>query len=141
MNRLLATCLAVGIGAVVSAEARQSAVRPSAAIEDMLWWLPADTETLMVQQRSAPPMRGLVHDALLSDEIDVGDSGLMAAAKPHLQGARLKLTLEGSRMTSPRHTVLDRPQLVDVERRRLLLRLDAINALALCRRASGLQSV
>jgi hypothetical protein len=97
MNRLFATCLVVGIGAVVGAEPRQSAVRPSAAIDEMLWWLPADTETLMVQQASAPPMRGLVHDALLSEEIDVGDSALMASAKPHLQGARLKLTLEGSR--------------------------------------------
>jgi hypothetical protein len=97
MNRLFAACLIVGIGAVVSAEPRQSAVRPSAAIEEMLWWLPADTETLIVQQASAPPMRGLVHDALLNEKIDVGDSELMASAKPHLQGARLKLTLEGSR--------------------------------------------
>jgi hypothetical protein len=97
MNRLFAACLVVGIGAGVSAEPRQSAVRPSTAIEEMLWWLPADTETLIVQQASAPPMRGLVHDALLSEKIDVGDSALMASAKPHLQGARLKLTIEGSR--------------------------------------------
>ena len=103
MNRLFAACLVVGIGAVVSAAPRQSPVRPSAAIEEMLWWLPAATETLMVQQASSPPMRGLVHDALLSDKIDVGDSALMTSAKPHLQGARLKLTLEGSRrFTTPR---------------------------------------
>jgi hypothetical protein len=103
MNRLFAACLVVGIGAVVGAAPRQSSVRPSAAIEEILWWLPADTETLVVQQASAPPMRGLVHDALLSETIDLGDSALMASAKPYLQGARLKLTLEGSRrFTEPR---------------------------------------
>ena len=88
MNRLFAACLVVGIGAVGERGSRDSRpVRPSAAIEEMLWWLPADTETLMVQQASAPRMRGLVHDALLSDRNRRGRLGAHGIREASLTGS------------------------------------------------------
>ncbi len=90
---------AVLIGGVVAhSQTQQESTKPSPAIDELLWWLPADTETVQVAQTPGRT-RGLPVEAIsLPDgKVEFGDVGYKETLERHLSTARVKASLEGSR--------------------------------------------
>lgn len=104
MHRVFAAVLLTLICSVASVLPQQTFARPSAAVEELLWWLPSDTETVMVTQVPARRTAGPLFEeiATLSARIDFGDTKYAKTITRHLRSARLKTTIEGSRhFTAP----------------------------------------
>jgi hypothetical protein len=104
MHRVFATVLLALICGVASVLRQQTFARPSAAVEELLWWLPSDTETVMVTQVPARRTAGPLFEemATFSERIDFGDTTYAKTITRHLRSARLKTTIEGSRhFTAP----------------------------------------
>jgi hypothetical protein len=102
MLRIVVTCLVVLISVVTSARPPVQQAKVSADIEDLLWWLPPDTETVQVTQTPANP-RGPLFDAIQQTRGDIvdGDESYSETLTQHLKGLRIKATVEGSREFRP----------------------------------------
>jgi hypothetical protein len=76
---------------------QQPSTKPSAAIDELLWWLPIDTETVAARQPAARP-RGTPIEKLLS-EVDFDFDGFAhnKILAHNLTGIRVKASLEGAR--------------------------------------------
>lgn len=97
MLRVLAAVLLILITGV-STVRPQAPARVSADVEDLLWWLPPDTETLQVTQTPAEP-QGPLFEAMehARGEIGSGDVAYAETLARHLRSARIKATVDGSR--------------------------------------------
>jgi hypothetical protein len=96
------TVLAIVVSGVcgIPAYAQQAPGRLSADVEDLLWWLPPDTETLMVTRtRATPP--GPLSRALAQTFGDIGTGAAYAARVSRNLGARITLRVAGSRRFLP----------------------------------------
>ena len=72
------------------------------AIEDLLWWLPPDTETVQVTQTPAKP-DGPLFEAMdyARGEIASGDVAYSETLTRHLRSARIKATVDGAKHFRP----------------------------------------
>ena len=102
MLRILTTVLLVLVGGVTQARTQAQPPRVSADIEELLWWLPLDTETVQVTQTPAKPQGPLFEGiARARGEIDGGDESYGEILTRHLKGTRVKATVDGSRHFTP----------------------------------------
>jgi hypothetical protein len=97
------TLLLVGFGsATPSYEQPLLHARPAAEIEELLWWLPADTETVMVTQapvRPSGPLFEAMPTAAGKLDVDERESGKILTR--YLARSRVTATVEGSRRFAP----------------------------------------
>ena len=102
MVRILTTGLLVLISGVAATRAQPQQPRVSVDIEELLWWLPPDTETVQVTQTPASP-RGPLFDGIehARGEIGGGDESFSDTLTQHLKGRRVKATVDGSRRFTP----------------------------------------
>ena len=97
------TALVVLAGqASIAFRASQAPVDLYATVDELIWWLPADSETVQVTQTPAQP-RGPLFDAMETarGEIAFGDVAYADTMARHLKIARVKATVEGSRRFLP----------------------------------------
>ena len=87
-------------GVATSARTHSVPGKLSADIEDLLWWLPPDTETLQVT-RTRPAPQGPLPVALAQTVGDIGTGAVYAARMTGNLGTRIKLTVTGSRRFLP----------------------------------------
>jgi hypothetical protein len=100
MLRVLTTCLLVLMSGVAGTRAQPRQPAIPADVEELLWWLPLDTETIQVTQTPAKP-RGPLFADVQPDEIVAEDLSYADILTQHLEGTRIKATLEGSRHFRP----------------------------------------
>lgn len=81
-------------------EPSTGAQTPTAATE-LLWWLPPDTETVVVTQTPATLRTGPLFEIMRLAEINVGDTTFSTGAKRQLHGFSVKASVEGSRRFLP----------------------------------------
>jgi len=93
---------ALFVGALASPTAQQKSSKPSPAIEELLWLLPTDTETVMVTQPQART-RSLPVDVLSPPDgrVRFPNVGYKETLERHLSGAGFKASVEGSRRFAP----------------------------------------
>jgi hypothetical protein len=102
MRRLICATLAGlflgGTIPVANPQTLQKSTKPSPAIDELLWWLPTDTETVQVTQRPSRT-RGLPVEAISAPDgkVELGDVGYKETLERHLSNVRVKASLEGSR--------------------------------------------
>ncbi len=100
MNRLLAILAIVVVGgsATLSPLTRSAPPKLAPEIEEILWWLPADTETLQVTQTPARA-RGPLFEAMptAAGKIDFEDRSFGKTLNQALRATPLKATVDGSR--------------------------------------------
>jgi hypothetical protein len=104
MHRVVAAVALILIQSMPAArpQVQQAPARLSAEIEDLLWWLPPDTETLQITQTPQKP-RGPLFDAMdhARGEIAFGDVAYADTLTRHLRPVRIKATVDGSRHFRP----------------------------------------
>jgi hypothetical protein len=102
IHRLLLTTLLILVtGACdIRAHAQQPMAKLPADVEDLLWWLPPDTETLQVTRRPPKP-QGPLSGALAQTFGDIGFGAAYAARLTQHLGARITLSVNGSRHFLP----------------------------------------
>jgi hypothetical protein len=104
LNRIVQTIALVVLAghSSISLRASQAPVELYATVDELIWWLPADTETAQVTQTPAQP-RGPLFDAMETarGEIAFGDVAYAGTIARHLNTARAKATVEGSRRFLP----------------------------------------
>jgi hypothetical protein len=102
MHRLLVTVLFILVTDVcdIRAHAQQAPAKLSADVEDLLWWLPPDTETLQVT-RTPPKPQGPLFDAIAHTFGDIGTGAAYADSFTQHLGARIKARVDGSRHFLP----------------------------------------
>lgn len=85
-------------GGAAHSQTQQESTKPSPAIDELLWWLPTDTETVQVTQTPGRT-RGLPVEAISPPDgkIELGDVGYKETLERHLSTTRVKASLEGSR--------------------------------------------
>jgi hypothetical protein len=81
--------------------APQAPAKPATRAMDLLWWLPADTETVVVTQTPATPPNGPLFEVIKFAEVSFGDTTFPAGAKRKLRGVSVKASVEGSRHFRP----------------------------------------
>jgi hypothetical protein len=102
IHRLLLTILLIVVTDArnLCAQAQSLPAKLSADVEDLLWWLPPDTETLQVTRRPPKP-QGPLSGALAQTFGDIGTGAAYAARLTQDLGARIKLRVNGSRHFLP----------------------------------------
>jgi hypothetical protein len=102
MHRAVTTGFLVLIIAAPGIRVESQKRQVSADIEELLWWLPPDTETLQVTQ-TPPRPHGPLFDGMehARGEFVGGDESWSGILTQHLKGARIDATLEGSRHFRP----------------------------------------
>ena len=103
MHRVVATCAIALVTVVSTAPAKQASPRSTTPLEELLWWLPENTETIMATQVPTRVASGPLFEELanLTAEIKLGDTPYAETMMRHLRSARLRGTLEGSRHFLP----------------------------------------
>jgi hypothetical protein len=104
VHRVLVTALFALLVLAANVQPQQRPPESSAVgIKEVLWWLPPDTETILVTQVPVRPMNGPLVDEManLSAQVNLGDATYAKTMMRHLQSAPLKATLEGSRHFTP----------------------------------------
>src|SRR5262245_52476665 len=99
MRRIVTIGALVLVSGLTGSAPEAQSRRVSSDIEELLWWLPSDTETVQVTQTPANP-RGPLFEAmeLVGGEIPLSeDIAYSETLARHLKGARIKTTVEGSR--------------------------------------------
>ena len=99
---LLALTLASAVGGNSAAQTPPAGKIPS-AVEELLWWLPPDTETVQVTQTPDKPAHGPLFDGMefVRGEIGIGDVSYADILVQHLRTARIKATVDGARRFRP----------------------------------------
>ena len=92
--------LAIAASSPTRPAAQRSALKPTGVIE-LLSWLPADTETVVVTQTPARPRNGPLFEVKNLAEIDFGDTTLGATTKHVFRDFSVKASVEGSRHFRP----------------------------------------
>jgi hypothetical protein len=102
MYRIVTTGLLVLLVGVPGIRSQSQTSRVSADIEELLWWLPPDTETVEVTQTPTNP-RGPLFEAmkLARGEFAGGDTSWAGSLAEHLKGTRINATVDGSRRFAP----------------------------------------
>lgn len=104
MRRGIAATLFVMVAAgAAQGQAGAGLARPSAAVDELLWWLPPDTETIQVTQPPAKRGRGPLFDAIktTTGQLEFGDEGYSQVLTRRLAGVRLKAMVDGARRFRP----------------------------------------
>jgi hypothetical protein len=95
--RRSALLIAVGLlASITPAEGQRPPAKPSAAIDELLWWLPLDTETVVARQPQARP-RGTPIDKLAEIEFEFDGFAHNEILTQNLVDIRVKASLEGAR--------------------------------------------
>jgi hypothetical protein len=94
----IACLLLIGGPATPGSWAQVPAAKPTAAVEELLWWLPTDTETVRVTQIRTGA-RGPLFEALeMADgKVEFGDVAYASVVNRYLKAARLIANVDGSR--------------------------------------------
>jgi hypothetical protein len=99
--RLTIVLIVVGLlASITRGQGQQTPARPSLAIDELLWWLPLDSETLEVRQPSA--LRpGTPLELVATIDLDSDPRAHAEILARHLTGVRVKASVEGSRRFRP----------------------------------------
>jgi hypothetical protein len=102
MHRVVTTGVLVMIMWVPGIGIQSQKSQVSADVDDLLWWLPPDTETVQVTQTPANP-RGPLFEVmkLAQGEFVGGDTSWAGTLEQHLKGVRIDATVDGSRHFTP----------------------------------------
>jgi hypothetical protein len=102
IHRVLVTVLFILVADVchIRVHAQQASAKLSADVEDLLWWLPPDTETLQVTRTRPKPQRPLV-EAIEHTFGDIGTGAAYAHKFTQVVGARINIRVVGSRHFLP----------------------------------------
>ena len=94
--------LLIVISGLTQARAHTQQPKVPLEIEELLWWLPPDTETVQVTQ-TPPNPRGPLFGGIAHTrgEIEGGDESYSEILTRHLKGTRVKATVDGSRRFAP----------------------------------------
>jgi hypothetical protein len=101
MLRVLTSAVLVLISGVARTDAQPRQPTVPADVEELLWWLPPDTETVEVIRIPANPRGPLRALAQTPGEIVADDMSYAEILTRHLKGTRIKATIEGSRHFRP----------------------------------------
>jgi hypothetical protein len=93
--------LTVAMSSQTAGGAPQAPAKPAPRAIELLWWLPADTETVVVTQTPATPRNGPLFEVMRLAEVRFGDTTFPAGAKRQLRGVSVKASVEGSRHFLP----------------------------------------
>ena len=95
--RLSALLIVVGLlASITPSQAQQPSAKPSAAIDELLWWFPVDTETVVARQPQSPP-RGTPIDKLAEVDFEFDGFAHNKILTQNLIDIRVKASLEGAR--------------------------------------------
>ena len=96
-----AVCLRLAAPFPAHAGEPQRVPPSSSRVAQLLSWLPADTETVIVTQTPARPRTGPLFDVMRLGELSFGNTKTADAAKNLLRGFSVEITVEGSRHFLP----------------------------------------